>query len=368
METDIKRHLIGLIFCGGGGTRLWPLSTNTHPKQFLKIGSLNRTLIQATYDRIVDIIAPQHLFVTTTADYARMVKKQLPQIPADQILVEPMRRNTAMASVLGLAAISKTYPAAIVANFWADQLIKNKAAYLRALLAGAKAASDGKKLVATGLTPTFPHTGLGYIRKGRLINIYHGVSIFKLDKFIEKPDLGAAAKMVRSGNYLWNVGLFIWRVDAAISAFKKHAPEFYPFIEKLKDAIGTKNETAVLRQVYKAAPQTSIDYAVAEKAQNFLVLQGEFDWNDIGDFQVVWDLSPKDAEGNVFADGGEWIGIDTKESLILADEGKFVGTVGVSDLIIVAKDHKILVVPRARAQEVKRLVEELKKRGKRELL
>lgn len=369
MAQDIKKHLVGLVFAGGGGTRLWPFSTNAHPKQFMKFFGSKRTLLQETFDRIKDLIPPERIFVvTTTAAYAKEVRKQLPKIPKKQIIVEPSRRNTAMATALGVAAISKADPAAVIANFWADHRIADKTAYLRTLLAAARAASDGKNLVATGVTPTSPHTGLGYIRKGRLADVYHDVSVFKLEKFAEKPGLATAKKMVSSGSYLWNVGLFVWRADAILSAFQKHAPDFYPLIKKAKEVIGTGKEATVLPKIYKQAPETSIDYAVAEKAKNFLVVQGEFDWSDVGDFAVVWDLSKQDKGGNVFAGGGEWLGVETKESFILADEGKFVGTVGVSDMVIVVQEDKILVVPRSRAQEVKKLVKELQAKGKRELL
>lgn len=370
METNIGRSLWAVIFAGGGGTRLWPLSRDAYPKQFLKLFG-NRTLLQQTYDRTKEIIPPERVFViTTTQAYAREVRRQLPQIPKSQIIAEPMRRNTAMAAALSVVLVEKQDPAGIIVNLWADQLIHDKTAFAKTLVAGAKAAADGRNLVTTGVKPTFPHTGLGYIKKGRLVNLYHGVSVFELEKFTEKPDLPTAKKMVASGSYLWNVGLFIWRVDAIIAAFKKHAQRFYPLIEELREGLGKRDEMGTLRQVYKKAPETSIDYVIAEKARNFLVVSGEFDWTDIGDFSVIWDLLDKDKNGNaILSQGrGQWLGIDTKESLIVAFGKKLVGTVGISDLIVVVKDDSILVAPKSQAQRVKELVNELKKQKKKEYL
>lgn len=353
-------QIYALIYAGGGGTRLWPLSREKEPKQFLKLFS-DRTLLQETYDRIRPDIPPERTFVLTNASYEKQVRENLSEIPKEQILLEPVRRSTAPAAFLGAVAIYKKDPEAIIANIWADHKVDNQKEYLKTIKAGAQAVSDGKHLLATGLRPVFPHTGLGYIKKGKKQRTEHGVDIFKLEKFVEKPDRKTAEDILDEGGYLWNVGLFIWRADAILRSFEEHAPE----IAKHKEGLSRALESGKgLRQIFKNMAEISIDYAVAEKADNFLVIEAQFDWSDIGDFEVLWEeLGKKDENGNVFIgkNGASWVGVDTQGGIMISENGQLIATVGLTNMAIIATRDAVLVIPRDDTQKIKELVKKLRK-------
>ena len=363
--NDVKSHLYALIFCGGGGTRLWPFSREARPKQFLKIKG-RKTLIRQTFERVLPIIPVERVFVVTVPEYTDEVAEELSEIPRSQVLVEPARRNTAMAAGLGVVAISKKDPEAIIANIWSDHLVENETSYRKSLLAAAKAAADGQNLVTTGLPPTHPHTGLGYVKKGRVHDIIDSVEVFKVDRFTEKPKLADAKRMVASGSYLWHVGLLVWKADAFMKGIKKHSPSTYKRLEAIANALGKTGAKAKIIKEYKNAPDMSIDVALAEKAKNFLIVKGKFDWYDLGDFSVLWKIGKKDKAGNyaILEEGGDWIGIDTTESMILSEGKRMVGTVGLTDMIVVAVGDAVLVAPKSQAQKVKKIVNKLKEEKK----
>lgn len=366
---EVIEHLYGLIFCGGGGTRLWPYSRQETPKQFLKVKG-KKTLIRETFERLLPIIPVERIFVVTVPEYTDEVADELAEIPRSQVLVEPARRNTAMAAGLGAVMIRNKDPKAIVANIWSDHLVENETAYRKSLLAAAAVAQDGKKLVTTGLPPTHPHTGLGYVKKGRVYDIIQDIEIYKVERFTEKPVLKQAKRMVRSGNYLWHVGLLVWRVDAFMGGLKKHSPALYKRLTLISKSLGKVNAKEIISKEYMKAPDASIDYALAEKAKNFLVVEGKFDWYDLGDFSVLWQIGKKDKAGNLFLseDDGEWLGIDTSDSVIISKGKRLVGTIGLADTIVVAVDDAVLVAPKSKAQQVKKIVQWLKKEKKIEYL
>lgn len=357
---NAEGNTYALIYAGGGGTRLWPLSREKKPKQFLKLFS-ERTLLQETYDRIKPEIPFERIFVLTNASYEKQVRENLPEIPEEQILLEPVRRSTAPAAFLGALAIYKKDPGAIIANIWADHKIENQEEYLKTIKAGTRAVADGKHLLATGLKPTFPHTGLGYIKKGKKQKTEDGVDIFKLERFVEKPDVKTAEDMLDEGGYLWNVGLFIWRADAILRSFEKHAPEIAKHRQALSRALGSKK---ALAQIFQKMPEISIDYAIAEKAGNFLVAEAKFDWSDIGDFEVLWEeISKKDEKGNVFIgkNGATWVGVNTQGGIMISENGQLIATVGLTNLAVIATRDAILVIPRDDAQKIKELAKKLRK-------
>ena len=366
---DVKHHLYALIFCGGGGTRLWPFSKDARPKQFLKIDG-KKSLLRQTYERIVPLIPPERIFLVTVAGYGDEIDEEIPEIPKAQVLIEPARRNTAMAAGLGAVAIAKKDPLAVIANIWSDPYIGNDSIYRKALLAGAKAAFDGKNLVTTGVPPKYPHTGLGYVKKERIHDVIEDVEVYKVEKFIEKPKLDEAKRMVISGNYLWHVGLLIWRVDAFMEGLKEHSHDTFERLERIAQWFGKPGGKDKVIKEYLAAPDMSIDVALAEKATNFLVVEGKYDWRDLGDFSVLWDVGEKDKDGNhVHLDtGGDWTGIDTKESIIISEGHRMVATIGLTDMIVVATENATLVAPKSQAQKVKKIVERLKEEKKKEFL
>lgn len=366
---DYKDHLYALIFCGGGGTRLWPFSRDVRPKQFLKVKG-DKTLISQTFERVNSLIPVERIFVVTVPDYTDEVAEMVKEVPKGQVLVEPARRNTAMAAGLGAAAIFKKDPLAIIANIWSDHLIQNNSEYKKAIYAGASAASDGLNLVTTGIKPRYPHTGLGYVKKGKLIEEVDGVDIYKVEKFTEKPKLPEAKRMFSSGGYLWHQGTFIWRVDAFFAAVKKHAPDTYRRLGEIIDHMDEPNGKDKIIKAYLSAPDLSIDVALAEKADNFLISEASFDWYDLGDFSVLWQIEDKDKMGNVCLTdkGGQWLGLETSESIIISEGKRLVATYGVNDMVIVATDDAVLVIPKKEAQKVKQIVEKLKEENKKNFL
>jgi len=361
---NVKSHLYALIFCGGGGTRLWPFSKQKRPKQFLKVKS-TKTLIRKTYERLLPIIPVERIYIVTIPEYTDEVAEELPEIPNSQVLVEPARKNTAMAAGLGVVAIKRKDPEAVIANIWSDHLIENEGGYRKSLLAAAKVAANGENLVTTGVFPTHPNTGLGYVKKGRVYDVVDGVNIFKVEKFTEKPKLPDAKRMFSSGSYLWHVGLLVWRADAFMEAIKKHSPSTHERLVAIADALEKKHRGRVIKE-YESAPDLSIDVALAEKAKNFLIVQGKFDWYDLGDFSVLWKVGKKDKNENsvILNNGGEWIGIDTTDSMIISEDNRMLGVIGLTDMIVVATEDAVLVAPKSQAQKVKKIVNKLKEEKK----
>jgi mannose-1-phosphate guanylyltransferase len=369
MEGSFKDHLYVLIVCGGSGTRLWPRSRKKTPKQFLPKFYGEKTLFAQTVERANLLTQADKIFVITNSDYADEVLQQGEVILPKNIITEPIAKNTAMAVGVGAAYIKKTDPEAIIITLWSDAAIKETDLFTQSLLLAAEAASKGDYLVTVGLKPTFPHTGLGYIEAGEKLADIEG-EVFKVNSFKEKPDLATAEEFVQKGNYYWNMGLLIWSAQAIFNAFSKHSPQIYSLLEKVHNAIGTSEEREVLQKAFEEVESTSIDYAVSEKADNMLLVPANFTWSDIGDWKVNYDLKAKDENGNVFEVFGEkgwWLGEDTKDCLIEVED-KLVATVGVSNLVIIQTEEAILVCAKDKAQDVKKIVNALKEKDKKEYL
>lgn len=370
-NQEYRNHLYALIIAGGGGTRLWPVSRNKTPKQFLKL--FNRlTLTQITANRFNRILPWEKIYVVTVSEeYKKEIKKELPQMLSKNIIVEPARRETGPAHGLGAMYIYKQDPQAVIITEAADRLAKPVPAYLKTLLAAARIAYDKRVMIAMGVEPRYPHTGYGHIKKGKLVEKVKGVKFFKLSKFVEKPVLKLAKKYTASGKYLWNAGEFVWRADVILNSLSKNAPDVAKPLAIIGDSIGKANEEAVVKKQYENMPKIAIDYAVAEKDKNFLVVEGDFFWTDIGDWKEVWENLNKDEQGNVIIDGhesgGEVKSIDTTDTLIHTD-GRLIAVIGVDNVVVVDTKEALLVVSKSRAQNVKQIVEELKKQNREELL
>ena len=365
-----KDHLYALIFCGGGGTRLWPLSRDNRPKQFLKIGSKSKSLLQQTYERIAPIIPNERIFLISLPDYTDEISQQLPGIPPQQIISEPLRRNTAMAAGLGVITIKQKDPQAIIANIWSDQLIQDARKYQNTLLAAAQMAANSDQIVTTGVKPKYPHIGLGYAKKSQSTAQVNGINVYKVQLFKEKPKLAQAKTMFKSGNYLWHIGLYVWKVDTFLASLKLHSPAMFKALQAIESSFDKPNYKSILLGHYKDAEKIPIELAVAEKASNFLIVEGTFNWIDIGDFNSVWEISNKDKFGNavIHQDEGEWIGMETRDSMIINSGKRILATYGISDMIVVSTDDAVLIIPKSMAQSVKPIVEFLKQQNKKEYL
>ncbi len=332
----------------------------------------SKTLTQITAERFSEILPWENIYVVTVSEpYKAEILKEVPKIIKDNIIVEPQRRETGPAHGIGAAYIYKKDPDAVIMTESADRLVKPIPRYLNTLKTAAKVAYEEKMLIAMGVEPRYPHTGYGYIKRGESWRDIGTISFYKLDKFVEKPDIASAKKYVSSGSYYWNAGQFVWRADTILAAIADHAPEIHLHLKKIMDAIGSKSEKSVIEEEYGSMPKISIDYAVAEKAKNFLLVAGDFFWTDIGDWKEVWENLPKDADGNVIIDGdtpgGRVINIDTSDALIHTD-GRLVAVVDVDNIVVVDTKDVLLVVNKSRAQSVKKIVEQLKEEKKDELL
>lgn len=358
------KHLYAVILAGGGGTRLWPKSREKHPKQFLTLGAPHTLLRQAAM-RVARMVEWDHIYVVTNVSQFADVQKDLPEIPKEHILCEPQKRETAMAMGLGTLVIQQRDPQAIVMNFASDHVVTNPEEFERVMNAVVEAAEDETKLLAVGITPVYPHTGLGYIKRADAVREIHGYPVYAVESFTEKPNLETAEKFLATGKYFWNANMYTWSVAAAMKAFELHAPMIYQNLQSLKTSIGTASFQKALEEAYAKTEPISIDYAISEKAKNLQLIPGDFGWNDVGDWKVVYDLAEKDLNGNVTISeqGGEMTFHDSQGNLVHA-EGRLVALVGMQDTIVVDTGEIVLVMPKNRSQDVKKIVEQLKKDGK----
>ncbi len=350
-QNECKDHLYALIICGGAGTRLWPRSRKSTPKQFLGKFFGEKTLFVQTVDRAKLLTSNDKIFVCTIGDYVDEIIQQGPDIPPRNIIAEPFGKNTAMAIGLGSAYIKKVDPKAVIMNFWADALIKENEPFVERLNLASEAAYGGNYLVTVGLKPTFPHTGLGYVEVGEKIGERE---TFKVISFKEKPDLATATDFVAKGNFFWNSGIYVWSVQSIFEAFQKYSPKIYTFLEDIYNGIGTAAEREIIQKIYDQVESMSIDTAVSEKADNLLLVPANFTWSDVGDWKVTYDLKEKDVLGNViesFGKNGWHLGVDTTNCLI-ESENRLIATVGVSDLVIIETEDSVVICSKDKAQDI----------------
>ena len=356
-------NLYALIMAGGSGTRLWPRSRRDRPKQLLNIVS-DRTMLQETYDRTVPLVPPERILVITNDGYVGTVREQLPDVPARNIIGEPAGRGTAPAIGLGAVVLQKRDPEAIMAVLTADHLIRNPEEFRRVIRAAAKIAQDGH-LVTLGITPGHPETGYGYIQRGELLTTVDGCEAYRVRRFTEKPDRATAQEFVASGEYYWNSGMFVWRADVILDQIRQLMPSLYKQLKEIATALNTPRARGVLERVWAEVPHQTIDYGVMERAEDVIVIPADIGWSDVGSWATLFELLPADENNNVVI--GEHVGVETRDSLIYSPH-RLIATVGVEDLVIVDTDDALLVCPRDRAQEVKALVDELKRRNRHKYL
>lgn len=362
-------HVFGVILAGGGGTRLWPKSRNATPKQFLKLTGKD-TMVQVAANRLTKIVPWDRVIVVTNKLYISDIRSQLPQIPAENIIAEPEKRDTALAMLTGAMYAMSKDPEAVVVNGASDHVITDEKEFVKVMEGAVELASNQKNLVAVGITPTRPDTAFGYIKIGdHLSKTKSGLAVFKVDSFTEKPNATTAKAFLATGKYFWNANMYVWSAKALQVAFKEHMPEMYTITQQLPQ-MNAKQFHEALPGIYKAATSISIDYAISEKADNLLLIPGDFGWNDVGDWKVVYELGKKDLAGNVIVSDEESMKslcINSENNLIHTD-GRLVGMIGISDMIVIDTPEILLIVPKDRSQDVKKLVERLKEEGKKEYL
>lgn len=349
--------MYALILAGGTGTRLWPVSRQNSPKQ-TQVFFDNQTLLQKTHQRLLKVFAPAEIYISTVKSLAPVIKKQLPGFPKSHILVEPQVKNTAAAIAFAAWQLHKKDPQAIMITINSDHFIKDEAEFAKVIALGQKAIKKyPRQTVLIGIKANYPETGYGYIKLGPALT----KNLYKVAKFVEKPKADLAKRYVDSGEYLWNPAYFIWRVDYLLELIDKHLPEISAMLKKMDAVYGKKNYERVLQEEFKKLPNLSIDYGLMEKLTDLLVIPAEFGWADIGHWRAVRDILAVAERENVVR--GQHIGHDSHGNLIYSQSGKLVATIGVNDLIVVEADDVILVCPKDRAQEVKKIVEDLKANG-----
>ena len=369
-KDDYKKHIFGLMVVGGGGTRLWPVSRNSSPKQFLRLFN-NKTLTQITAYRFNKIIDWDKIFAVTTSDaYKKEIIKEIPEFLPRNIIVEPMKRNTAAAHALGALYISKQDPNAVILNESADHLVDPQREYFKNLFAAAEAVFGRDLLLSVGIKPTYPNVGYGYIKKGERLADVGGKYVFRVEAFTEKPELKVAERYIASGDFFWNGNQYVWSAKAFLFALSKHAPELAKGMKEISEVIGSSKETEVMKSVYEKLPDISVDYAVSEKAKNFIMIVADYRWTDIGDWKEVWENLDRDTDGNVIIKGenpGEVINMDTSDAIIHTD-GRVIAILDVDNIAVIDTKDVLLICAKSRAQSVKKIVEKLKEEKRVELL
>lgn len=341
-----------VIMAGGAGTRFWPASRALRPKQLLPLSG-GAPLLAETVRRLSPLVTEDRVIVVTGEHLADGTAKAVPGVPKEQILKEPAPRNTAPCIAWANAVVNRLDPEAIVAVLPSDHFIGDEPAF-RKVLEQAIESARGGRVTTIGIVPTRPDTGYGYIELGDEL----GNGVRKVARFVEKPNRETAEKFLAGKRHLWNAGMFFFRVKDMTALVAKHLPELATGIAKIDADAGT------LGSVFPTLPSVSIDVGVMEKAEGLAVVPGDFGWNDIGSWESAWELGAKDTDGNALE--ATSIAVDSKNNLVRSK--KLVALVGVNDLVVVDTDDALLVMPRERAQDVRLVIEELKKRSAKDLL
>jgi len=358
-----------VIMAGGSGTRFWPLSREAMPKQLLRIDG-GESLIQQTISRVRPFIQSDHIHIVTNKSQSEQIKYQVAELGKENFIIEPAAKNTAAA--VGLAAVYLNHQNAdsVMGILPADHVVKNKEQFLATMRFAFNAAAEGC-LVTIGIRPGRPETGYGYIHAGDQMSRPDAASsndtagIFHVDRFTEKPDIDTAKKYVAEGNYFWNSGMFVWKTSVILDEIERYMPSLGEGLKKIKSAIGQSDESTVIGKVFSGLESVSIDYGIMEKSDKVVVIPADLGWSDVGSWTALDDISAKDARGNVIS--GNVVDLESRDSIIYASN-RLVATAGLTDMVVVDTEDATLVCHKDKAQDVKKIVDELKRRGAEEHL
>jgi mannose-1-phosphate guanylyltransferase len=359
-------HLYAVIMAGGAGTRFWPASRSTRPKQLLPLaGRSGEPLIAASVRRILPICPPERVVVATARHLTAAMREALPNLPEANFLCEPVPRNTASCIGWATATLLRRDPEAQIMVLPSDHFIADEDAFRAALLRAVEA-SKSWPIATIGITPTRPETGYGYIEKGAPA----GDGTFAVQQFIEKPDVERALAFVSSGKHLWNSGMFFFRAEAMMELIRSHLPALASGLRRIDSAAALGEEAAEVENTFPSLPAISIDHGVMEKADRVAVVTGDFGWSDVGSWQSAWELGDKDATGNVAPPSALLVDASNNFVTDLGGESTrpMIALVGVENLVVVVTDDAILVIPRERAQDVRQVIDALKARKAQHLV
>lgn len=357
MSTEANKNTYIAIMAGGIGSRFWPISRVGHPKQFLDILGAGRTLIQQTYDRFVRMVPAENIYVVTANEYMAITKEQLPELPVENIIGEPFRKNTAPCIAYISFKLQRLNPEASLIIAPADHLILQEDRFLEVCEDALKFVNHFNALVTIGIKPTYPNTGYGYIQHE---DAPATPGVHKVKTFTEKPNLELARTFLSSGDFLWNSGIFIWKTKNGLDAFQKHMPEMYELFVSEEEKLNTPEEKAVIETIYPQCPNTSIDFGVMEKANNVYVIPSSFGWSDLGTWNSAWENMEKDYFENAVA-GEKVIVFDSNKCVVHVPDNKLVVLQGLEDFIVADTKDVLLICKKEKEQDIKEYVAEVKR-------
>jgi mannose-1-phosphate guanylyltransferase len=352
-------HAYAVILAGGYGERFWPASTMARPKQLLSLLG-DRTMLEMAVDRLDGLIPPERVLVLTSADLVEATIACSPDLSPSNVIGEPVRRDTAAAVALAGAIVGARDPQGVFCIVTADHVMGDLDRYRRTLRDGLALAAERQVLVTIGITPTQPSTAFGYVEAGEPVDFEADTTFRSVTRFVEKPDLATAQGYVDSGSFSWNSGMFVWSVESLRAAFAQHSPPLATFMDDLAPAVDSPDFAGELARLFEPLEKISIDYALMEKADNIVMAEGTFQWDDVGSWPEVADHLPNDDDNNAVT--GDIITLDAASNIVLS-EGRLTALIGVEDLIVVHTEGATLICPKDRAQDVKKIVTELRESG-----